>query len=188
MVRETTSDLMCFPICLNMIIEMRGYSPLSATEVAIDLGLTVPDYLAHEYPGAQVSENMVEWGVRPGRDVAVFLRKHGIPLICEYVRGVEIPRSSIMDLVVDNLACGNNIIVGYDYSSVFSGEKNGIGHASIIGSADPFSGRLELLDPEKDEPVLVDINRLSRGVTDRKDGGFWILAEQNGSVLSNYSV
>lgn len=178
-IHEHSSSLMCVPACLNMILSRRGFLKHSQSELAYELGLTVPQDMSEMYPGAKVSRIKTEWGVHPQsreHSLSGLLDKLNVPLCYQFISVNEIVSSEVESFMFENLLRGNDIIVGYSYRSVF-GDGENVGHVSLISDVIKAQGKVHLVDPEIPETREVSVSSLLKGVKDKHDG-FWLFAEK----------
>jgi len=143
------------------------------------LGLTVPLRLAHLYSGATVSEDRLKWGVHPqNRETSItkLFEHYNLHLVETFVSPLQVPSSyGYAEFIGTQLDAGNDIVVGYDYASVFSAGAN-VGHVSLISEVDGSADLVWLVDPEDsgDDPRPVSMRRLITGIRAQKDG-FWLI-------------
>lgn len=184
---EQSDYFMCVPACLNMILKRRNLTTYPQAEIAYHLDLVVSPELIAKYPRARVSADEKDWGVHPQSDrttIEEFLRKQGIPLVFKYISAKEVPTDSVTDFLSDNLCQDNDIMVGYDYATVFEEGKN-VGHVSLIRSVNTSLETVELLDPEHADTIMVRLKDLIRGVLHQRDG-FWVFGECDRRIITAY--
>jgi hypothetical protein len=170
---------MCVPACLNMILGRRGFEQLPQAVIATELGLVVPPRLRDVFPTAGVSENKRDWGVHPqheGTSLKSLFARHDLPLSELFYLPSHIPSSfGYADFLISNLEFGNDVIVGYDYATVF-GVGGNVGHVNLICDVDSVQDFACLLDPEfvDQGPQWVKIKDLINGIRAQQDG-FWVI-------------
>lgn len=184
---EQSDSYMCVPACLNMIFRRRGMATYPQIQIAYALGLKVPLELKSKYPNAIVSNEELDWGVHPRKDgstIEQFLKTNNIHLISRYFNVREIPHSSMIDFLSDNIKKGNDILVGYNYFSAFQKGLD-VGHVSLVESIDTLENIIGLIDPEDLLPVKIKISNLLIGIFS-KNSGFWVFGEDQKDICSNY--
>ena len=176
---EKAEPLMCVPACLNMIFRRRGLEPIPQKLIAVELGLVVPLRLQNSFPLACISEDSRDWGVHPQDErtsLKGFFDRQRIPLEEKFYLSSQIPTSfGYAEFLSLALESGNDVIVGYDYATVFRSGGN-VGHVSLICDVDSAKDVAWILDPESaDEgPMHVLLRDLVAGVRTQRDG-FWII-------------
>lgn len=185
-IAERSDSYMCFPACLNMIFKRRDLKIFPQQQIAYSLGLKIPLYMKEKYPNAQISDIESEYGVHPNNENSLeqFINRNGIELKLKYINLKDIPSNSIIDCLCDNLETGNDIIVGYDYATVFQDGLH-VGHVSLICSVDELKNTVVLMDPEEYQPIEVDIRKLLAGIL-KRSSGFWIFSSLGETISVNY--
>ena len=177
---------MCYPACLNMIFKRRGLNTYSQLQIASSLGLKIPPSLKNKYPETEVSDDETQWGVHPDKDNSLqrFINDNSIDLYFKFLNLRSIPSNTIIDCINDNLEKGNDIIVGYDYATVFEAGEN-VGHVSLLSSLNEVANTVQLVDPEVPHPIEVCIKKLLKGIYKRYSG-FWIFIRPGEHISIDY--
>jgi hypothetical protein len=174
---EKAGEFMCVPACLNMIFKRRQLAALPQEVLASELGLTIPKRLQHLHPHAAISDDAKLWGVHPQNPTTSLARLFSnnlIPLAETFYLSSQIPSSyGYTEFIDTQLELGNDIIVGYDYASVFLIGAH-VGHVSLVCQANQQA--VWLLDPESTDEGSkpVPMSSLLAGIKAVNDG-FWII-------------
>lgn len=179
---EPSRPFMCVPACINMIFKRRGFNSYDQLELGSRLDLVVPNDLPTIYPGMRTSDDMNQWGVPPHNLEALLNRLFsdlGLNLYHKYFPVHNIPTSSLIDFISDNLQLGNDSMIGFDYFTVY-GNGEHVGHTSLISKTDSTQDLIWLTDPEyvpdNDRPIRYE--RLIHGMEVKKDG-IWIFTSKD---------
>jgi hypothetical protein len=175
---EPAGPFMCVPACINMILGRRGFKTFTQEEIAKALGLVVPPSLASQYPWASVSDDEALWGVHPQVETTSlnrFFQLHGIPLSEVFWPGSRLSPVEYRQFATAQLALGNDIVVGYDFRTVFGSGRHR-GHVSLVCGAHHESDSLWLVDPDSPTLLLAPVASLALGIWVRRDG-FWVISQ-----------
>lgn len=178
--REPALPFLCVPACLNMVLERRKYATSPQVDLAKRLGLVVPQQCADEYPFAELSESPSDWGTPRATveaRISDILGELAPVLHHVYRRWQEIPSSSQLEFIADQVASGNDVAVGFDASKVYEGAEPS-GHVALVMEVDCRADLVRLMDPERGsvDGVVVTWARLFSGIIAARDG-YWLFGE-----------
>lgn len=169
----------CMPAVLLMVFERRGITVHEQDEIGYELGLVVPETVAHRFNRVRTESTppLGGWGTQTRLEefsIQQYIDRHHLPL-----RFVEHPVSEIEDLeafITDQLKQGNDVIAFFDKQYLF-----GIGdteHVALVQAMD--CEFIVLVDPAEDSPDLCYVQRvrfleaLRKRTTDRI--GLWVIS------------
>lgn len=138
------------------------------------------------YPMAEISEDEQQWGVHPNcsDNLLRFILSNDVDIWFDFVKLSTIPGNAISEFMQDNINLDNDIIVGYDYQTVFGVGKS-VGHVSLVSSLNNIGNTVVLIDPEDVHPVEVNTNKLIAGVQ-KMAAGFWIFSSPEKQICIEY--
>jgi hypothetical protein len=179
---EYAERFMCVPACINMILRRRNLPTLSQESIARELDLVVPLELAGRHPWARLSDKEADWGVHPQTtqaSLSSFFHRHCLPIQELFYRPSSIFGRDYADFIATNLALDNDLIVGYDYASVF-GAGSHAGHVSLVVGVERERDLIHLVDPEQPTAQLTaSLEGIVKGSEARRDG-FWVIGPTEG--------
>ncbi len=182
---EHADEFMCFSACLNMIFRRRELPRFEQEILAYELGLVIPDRLREKYPKAKISNEDNLWGVHTEENsISDMFSKYNIPLVEKYYHYLEIPPSNYYDFLQAHLVADNDIIVGYDYATVFL-KGSHVGHVSLIYKVDDPHDIVYLVDPDIPDTNLQKVNMRTLLSGTRLGGGIWIIGVSTTVNLEN---
>ena len=178
---EPSQPFMCVPACINMILRRRDFNSYDQLELGNRLGLIVPENLSSKYPGMRTSDDMNQWGI-PSYNLETSLNKLfsslDLNLYHRYFPVHYIPANNFIDFISENIELGNDIMIGFDYLSVYNNGEH-VGHTSLISKADSIQNLIWLTDPEyipeNDRPIRCE--KLIHGMEVKNDG-IWIFTDK----------
>jgi hypothetical protein len=177
----------CVPAVLQMVFERRGMTTPEQEKIGYELGLIVPEEMAHRFHRVRTDSKPPSggWGTQTGLEefsIGQYFERHHLPL-----RIVEYPASEIPDLetflafLAHHLKQGDDVVACFDQQHLLgTGDTEHVSLVQAVGR-----GFVALVDPAEDSPGLyhVQATQLLEALRARRTGrfGLWVISSGSGS-------
>jgi hypothetical protein len=175
----------CVPTCIQMVMLRHGIPLVPAELMGYHMGLTVPEKdMTYFYNPRTGEKPLSGYGTQAGKPAygpnAVF-RKLGVPLTMTWklIDGFK-SLSDYCDYLYQAEEHDNDILICYDWGTLFDDENYHNGHVCVLDKVFNKSKTLRFIDPDYYSPkwVTVSIEKLYEAMRyhgNEKSGGFWEL-------------
>lgn len=175
----------CVPTCMQMILSRRRFRPDSQEEIGWHLGLIVPEAGQHLFKKVRVGKKpKAGYGTRMNLkkySLNTYFEKKGLPLRMELKTLAKV--GEVGTFLTKNIKEGKDVIVCFYNEKLFG--KGKWGHVCLIQGIDTVKKTVTLIDPEKKEPKIREVNldKLMAAVKFHenysKTAGFWVFKTIN---------